>query len=56
VIADLIVIGSIVFAAAFTLAWLVRPGVREWIEKPKHRFQANLRQYDRGDRQDRPES
>lgn len=48
-IATAIVIGSIVFAAAFILAWLARPDLRAWIEQPKHRFQANVRQYDRRD-------
>ena len=45
-IASLIVFGSIVFGAAFFLAWLVRPDLRAWIEKPKHRFHANLQRYD----------
>jgi hypothetical protein len=49
VIADIIVIGALAFAAAFTLAWLMRPDLRAWIEQPKHRFQANVRQYDRRD-------
>ena len=48
-IADIIVIGALAFAAAFTLAWLMRPDLRAWIEKPKHRFQANVREYDRRD-------
>ena len=43
----IIVGGAIVFAAAFTLTWLARPDLRAWIEQPKHRFQANVRQYDR---------
>ena len=46
-IASIIVFGSIVFAAGFCLAWLVRPQVRAWLETPKHRFQASVRQYDR---------
>ena len=45
-IASIIVFGSIVFAAGFCLAWLVRPEVRAWLETPKHRFQASVRQYD----------
>ena len=46
-IGTLIVMGSVVFAAAFTVAWLVRPGLRTWLEKPKHRFKANIERYDR---------
>ena len=48
-IADIIVIGALAFAAALTLAWLMRPDLRAWIEQPKHRFQANVREYDRRD-------
>ncbi len=54
-IADIIVISSIVFGVAFFGAWLVRPDLRAWIERPKYRFQANLRQYDR-DRSEEPSS
>jgi len=46
VIADIIVLGSSAFGAAFFLAWLVRPDLRAWLEEPKHRFQANVRRYD----------
>jgi hypothetical protein len=46
-IANLIVLGSILFGVAFLLIWLLRPEVRTWVEKPKHRFQANVRRYDR---------
>ena len=45
-IAALIVFGSAVFGVAFVLAWLVRPDLRAWLERPKYRFQANVRQYD----------
>jgi hypothetical protein len=45
-IADLIVIGAILFAVVFVAAWLVRPDLRTWIERPKHRFQADVRRYD----------
>jgi hypothetical protein len=50
-IADAIVGLSLLFAAAFTLAWFVRPGLRSWIERPKYRFQADLERYDRHRRQ-----
>lgn len=43
---DAIVLASILFAAAFTLAWLLRPGLRAWIEKPKYRLQSDLQSYD----------
>jgi hypothetical protein len=35
-----------VFAAAFFVAWLARPDLRVWIERPKYRFQANVQSYD----------
>ena len=43
---DAIVITAIVCAAAFVAAWLLRPDLRAWIERPKYRFQANVRRYD----------
>ena len=46
-ITDIIVLLAIVFAAAFFAAWLVRPDLRAWIERPKYRFQANVRSYDK---------
>jgi hypothetical protein len=45
-ITDIIVLLAIVFAAAFFAAWLVRPDLRAWIERPKYRFQANVQSYD----------
>jgi hypothetical protein len=45
--ADVIVFGSMAFAAAFVLLWLLRPDVRTWLEQPKHRFQEAARRYDR---------
>ena len=45
--ADVIVVGSLAFAAAFVLLWLLRRDVRTWLEQPKHRFQDAARQYDR---------
>jgi hypothetical protein len=44
---DAIVITAIVCAAVFVVAWLVRPDLRAWIERPKYRFQANVRSYDK---------
>jgi hypothetical protein len=44
--ADVIVLGSLAFAAVFVLVWLMRPDVRTWLERPKHRFQDATRRYD----------
>ena len=43
---DAIVLIAIVCAVAFVAAWLLRPDLRAWIERPKYRFQANVRSYD----------
>lgn len=43
---DVIVFSSIAFALLFFIAWLVRPELRAWIERPKYRFQANVQSYD----------
>ena len=43
---DLIVFLSIAFALVFFAAWLVRPDLRAWIERPKYRFQSNVQRYD----------
>ena len=45
--ADVIVLASMAFGAAFLLVWLLRPDVRAWLERPKHRFQDETRRYDR---------
>ena len=45
-IADLVVLASIVLTGAFVAAWLVSPSLRAWIERPKHSFQDAVRQYD----------
>jgi len=47
-ITTIIVAASLALAVAFTLAWLLKPQLRAQIEAPKHLFQAQLRQYDRG--------
>ena len=44
--ADVIVLASLSFAAAFVLVWLLRPDLRAWLEQPKHRFQDATRRYD----------
>jgi hypothetical protein len=47
VITAAIVVTSMVLAVAFSAAWLLRPGLRARIERPKHEFQERLRHYDR---------
>ena len=53
-ITAMIVGGSLLLAAIYTLAWLLGPGLRRQIESPKHWFDAQTRQYDRMCRE-RPE-
>ena len=58
-ITNIIVISSLVFAAAFFLVWLLRSDLREQIERPKYRFQDQLRDYDQqcehaGSKEDSP--
>ena len=43
---DAIVSITAVFVVVFVAAWLVRPDLRAWIERPKYRFQSNVRSYD----------
>jgi hypothetical protein len=45
-ITDIIVVASIVFAAAFTAVWLISPGLRAWIERPKYRFLKDVGNYE----------
>lgn len=45
--ADVIVFGSMIFAAVFALVWLLSPDVRAWLEQPKFQFQDATRRYDR---------
>ena len=47
---DAIVSITIVFAVVSVAAWLIRPDLRAWIERPKYRFQANVRSYDQAQR------
>ena len=41
-----IVLGSIALAVLYFLAWIVRRDFREQIERPKHRFQDQIKAYD----------
>ncbi len=45
-ITGVIVFSAIGFAAAFFVAWLMRPDLRAWIERPKYKFQENVKNYD----------
>lgn len=51
-IADVIVVLSALLSVAFVVAWAALPGLRDWLERPKHRFQEQVRRYD----QDRSET
>jgi hypothetical protein len=44
---DVIVGLAVLFAVVFFIAWLISPRLRAWVERPKYRFQANVRTYDR---------
>ena len=46
-ITDIIVWTSAGASLAFVIAWIVRPDVRAWIERPKYHFLASVQQYDR---------
>ncbi len=50
-ITDIIVFAAIIFAVVFFVAWLLRPDLRAWIERPKYRFQANVQNYDNTQRE-----
>jgi len=45
-ITDVIVFSAIAFAIVFFAAWLARPDLRRWIERPKYRFQSSVQSYD----------
>ena len=45
-IENLIVFSALAFALVFFVAWLLRPSLRTWLERPKYRFQANVQDYD----------
>jgi hypothetical protein len=48
VITNIIVWTSAVTCVAFVLAWILRPDLRAWIERPKYQFLADVERYDRG--------
>ncbi|MEO8467162.1 MAG: hypothetical protein ABI640_17655 [Gammaproteobacteria bacterium] len=46
-IANVIVVLSVLLGVVFVAAWLALPGLRAWLERPKHRFQQGVQRYDR---------
>ena len=48
---DAIVLLAVAFGLVFLGAWLVSPRLRIWIERPKHRFLADVQSYDQAQRQ-----
>jgi hypothetical protein len=53
-ITTIIVGGSVIFTLALAAAWAIRPDLRAWIERPKHRFQQAVQGYDRAQRSSSP--
>ena len=47
-----IVISAIILGLAFGIAYLVKPGFRQRVERPKHLFAEQLREYDESSRPD----
>lgn len=45
---DFVVLIAVVMAIAFTAAWACSPKLRDWIERPKHRFLEDVGGYDKG--------
>ena len=43
---DVIVALALLFTLAFLAAWLLSPRLRAWVERPKYRFQVDVRAYD----------
>lgn len=46
-ISAIVIVSSLVLAAAFAWIFALRPSLREEIEQPKHWFQDQVRRYDR---------
>jgi hypothetical protein len=46
-ITNIIVFASLALAVAFAVAWIARPELRAWIERPKYQFQDAVQGYDR---------
>jgi len=47
---DLVVLIAVGFAVVFLAAWACSRNLREWIERPKYRFLADVEKYDRNAR------
>ena len=43
---DVIVGLALLFTVVLLAAWLLSPRLRAWVERPKYRFQADVRAYD----------
>ncbi len=43
---DVIVFSTVGILAAMTLAWILRPNLRRWIEQPKYKFLKQVIRYD----------
>lgn len=43
---DFIVFSAVGILAAMTIAWLLRPDLRRWIEQPKYKFLEQAIRYD----------
>lgn len=44
---DWIVLIAVLLTVLFLVAWISSPTLRAWIERPKHRFLADVEDYDR---------
>jgi sulfite exporter TauE/SafE len=44
---DFIVLAALLFAIGLVIAWALSPSLRGWIERPKHRFLDDVKDYDR---------
>ena len=51
-IGDAIVVASVALTVAFVAAWLLSPGLRAWVERPKHRFHEAAKEYDLAQQRD----
>ncbi len=45
---DFVVLIAIVLAIAFAAAWACSAKLRNWVERPKYRFLADVQGYDEG--------
>lgn len=43
---DFIVFSAVGILAAMTVAWILRPDLRRWIEQPKYKFLEQVIRYD----------